>query len=162
MMAPAGTAVPSNTFTPRRWAAESRPLRVDPPPLVFDTASSSNRRTRIPTCSAAAGHGDGGHLERRIALTVAPATPAPGLGLIGEAPDLGPELLPHHPGGDRGAGELLGGGEDPVVVHHEHRLELDLVALARAEQLDPQLLPLGDALVLATRSDHCVHSPKSL
>jgi hypothetical protein len=37
MMAPALTAVPSKTFTPSRWAAESLPLRVEPPPLVFDT-----------------------------------------------------------------------------------------------------------------------------
>ena len=36
MMAPAGTTWPSNSFTPRRWALESRPFRVEPPPLVFD------------------------------------------------------------------------------------------------------------------------------
>ena len=29
-------AVPPNTLTPRRCALESRPLRVEPPPLVFD------------------------------------------------------------------------------------------------------------------------------
>ena len=30
------TEVPSNSFTPRRWALESRPLRVEPPPFVLD------------------------------------------------------------------------------------------------------------------------------
>ena len=40
-MAPARTAVPSYTLTPRRWAAESRPFRVEPPPLVLDTYLAS-------------------------------------------------------------------------------------------------------------------------
>src|ERR1022692_4843503 len=39
MIEPAGTAVPSNTLTPRRWARESRPLRVEPPPLVLDISA---------------------------------------------------------------------------------------------------------------------------
>ena len=38
---PAVTAVPSNVFTPRRCAWESRPLRVEPPPLVFDIRERS-------------------------------------------------------------------------------------------------------------------------
>ena len=41
-----GDPVPSNTFTPRRWALESRPLRVEPPPLVFDMAPSFLSRRR--------------------------------------------------------------------------------------------------------------------
>ena len=40
MMAPACTIVPSNTLTPSRWAFESRPLRVEPPPLVLDICFS--------------------------------------------------------------------------------------------------------------------------
>src|SRR5437588_91329 len=35
MMAPACTWPPSNTFTPRRCAWESRPFLVDPPPFVL-------------------------------------------------------------------------------------------------------------------------------
>src|SRR6185295_6614121 len=41
MIVPALTLVPPNAFTPRRWALESRPLRVEPPPLVFDMAGPS-------------------------------------------------------------------------------------------------------------------------
>ncbi len=41
MMEPAVTAAPSKRFTPRRCAFESRPLRVDPPPLVLDISGSS-------------------------------------------------------------------------------------------------------------------------
>src|SRR5215207_9846242 len=37
---PAVILVPSNSLTPRRWALESRPLRVEPPPLVFDIGCS--------------------------------------------------------------------------------------------------------------------------
>ena len=40
MMDPAETVVPSKTLTPRRCARESRPLRVEPPPLVLDIVSS--------------------------------------------------------------------------------------------------------------------------
>ena len=40
MIVPAWILLPPNTFTPRRWALESRPLRVEPPPLVFDTGVS--------------------------------------------------------------------------------------------------------------------------
>jgi hypothetical protein len=36
MMVPAVMTVPSNTFTPRRCAFESRPFLVEPPPFVFD------------------------------------------------------------------------------------------------------------------------------
>jgi hypothetical protein len=36
MMLPVFTAVPSKVFTPKRWALESRPFLVEPPPLVLD------------------------------------------------------------------------------------------------------------------------------
>ncbi|MFT6813147.1 MAG: hypothetical protein ACJASK_001774 [Ilumatobacter sp.] len=39
MMAPVRMSSPPNTFTPRRCAFESRPLRVEPPPFVFDIKS---------------------------------------------------------------------------------------------------------------------------
>jgi hypothetical protein len=38
MIEPAVTAVPSKTFTPSRWAVESRPLREVPEPFFFDMA----------------------------------------------------------------------------------------------------------------------------
>jgi hypothetical protein len=36
MIEPALTAVPSKTFTPSRWAVESRPLRDEDAPFFFD------------------------------------------------------------------------------------------------------------------------------
>ena len=46
-----GDGVPSNTFTPRRWALESRPFRVEPPPLVLDI--SAPQPFEIPVISMA-------------------------------------------------------------------------------------------------------------
>ena len=62
---PGADTPPSNTFTPRRCPALSRPLRVLPPPLVFDTCSS------LP--------GDRRHFDRRIPLPVPPGTSLAGL-----------------------------------------------------------------------------------
>ena len=73
MIEPAVTAVPSNAFTPERCALESRPLRVEPPPLVFDMRvllDLSQRRRR-----------DGGDLHRGVALPVAPTAALVRLGL---------------------------------------------------------------------------------
>src|SRR5712691_10800103 len=38
MIVPARTVVPVDTFTPSRWAAESRPLREEAAPFFFDTS----------------------------------------------------------------------------------------------------------------------------
>src|SRR5436190_1235069 len=52
MIVPAVMAVPSNTLTPRRCALESRPLRVEPPPLVFDISIASRSRPAMPVVLA--------------------------------------------------------------------------------------------------------------
>jgi hypothetical protein len=41
MIDPAVTAVPSKTFTPRRWELESRPLREEAAPFFFDMSLGS-------------------------------------------------------------------------------------------------------------------------
>ena len=53
--------LPPNTFTPRRWALESRPLRVEPPPLVLDMATSYFVVILVisTTCSAGGGRTGG-------------------------------------------------------------------------------------------------------
>src|SRR5690606_16303284 len=72
---PAVTAVPSKAFTPRRCAAESRPFRVEPPPLVLDIWSPLALR-------------DAGDLDGAVVLAVPPALPLVGLVLVGEPRDL--------------------------------------------------------------------------
>src|ERR1700733_11388728 len=74
MIVPAVTVLPPKAFTPRRWALESRPLRVDPPPLVFDMSGSALR--------------DGGDLDDVVLLAMAIPTTMVGAPLVGEAVDL--------------------------------------------------------------------------
>src|SRR4051794_5477471 len=143
MMAPAVTVCPSNTFTPRRLASLSRPLRVEPPPLVFDIGRSAPLR-------------DAGDLDRRVVLTVAPPAALVRLVLVGEAPDLRAGCLAHDAGGHAGAGQVAGGGGDGVAVDEQDGRERELVAV-RAEALDVEQLALLDPVLLPTGLDDCVH-----
>src|SRR5580658_7687515 len=78
---PALTDSPSEAFTPRRCALESRPFRVEPPPLVLDISLLVGGRDRRD-------------LDRRVVLTVAPATAATRLGLVVVGVDLRARRLP--------------------------------------------------------------------
>ena len=40
MIDPAGTTWPANTFTPRNFGFESRPLRLEPPPFLWAISRS--------------------------------------------------------------------------------------------------------------------------
>src|SRR5580765_2267992 len=101
MIVPAWILVPSNTFTPRRWALESRPLRVEPPPLVFDIAGSSALRDRDD-------------LDDGVLLTMAVPAALVFLRLVGEPVDLrafgGADDLARH----RRTREGVGAGEHGV------------------------------------------------
>src|SRR5438477_3075006 len=126
MIAPASTSVPSNTFTPSRLAAESRPLRVEPPPLVFDMSGFFLRARgggRARRCGRARGAaaGDAGDLDRRVLLAMAPAPAAVGLVLVCEAPDLRAFFLAHHPGRHGGAGQVGWLGRDRLAVDQQER-----------------------------------------
>src|SRR3981189_914407 len=112
MMVAACTEGPPKLVTPRRWAFESRPFRVEPPPLVLDMSSDS-------FCRRSAGRRDRGDLDGRVPLAMTPALRLVRLVLVGEAADLRPELLAHHLGGDRGAGQGLWRGQDSVAVDHQ-------------------------------------------
>src|SRR3954470_18006249 len=99
MIAPACTAVPSYTFTPRRLASESRPFLVEPPPLVFDMSVELLRL------------GDAGDLDGGVLLPVAPALAAAGLVLVLEPGDLRALGLADHASRHRRAGQLVGLGQ---------------------------------------------------
>src|SRR4051794_34842572 len=141
MMAPGCTAVPSNTFTPRRLAAESRPLRVEPPPLVLDMSSSAPR--------------DAGDLDHGVVLPVTPVAALVRLVLVGEALDLGTLGLAHHPGRHGGAGQVGGLGDDGVAIDQQHGREGQLAV--SGQLLNLHAVALGYPLLLPTRTDHCVH-----
>src|SRR5918994_2015424 len=145
MIVPALIAVPSNTFTPRRLACESRPFLVEPAPLVLDMSVS-------PTLA------DAGDLDGGVPLAVAPAARAVGLVLVGEARDLGALGLTHDLGGDLGLAQGPGAREHLVAVDQEDGRELDLAVVTGADQLDLELLALLDPILLATALDDCVHA----
>src|SRR3954453_4370704 len=102
MIAPARTAVPSNTFTPRRLDWESRPFLVEPPPLVLDIVCAPG----LWLAPADAGDLDGG-----VVLAVTPPTALVGLVLVGEAGDLGALGLPHDGALHQGPGQVGRAGE---------------------------------------------------
>src|SRR5436305_2444919 len=148
MMAPASTSVPSKTFTPSRWAAESRPLRVEPPPLVLDMSAVALR--------------DSGDLDRRVLLAVAPVAAAVGLVLVGEAPDLRALLLAHDAGRHAGPGQIAGGRGDRFAIDQQDRREAQVTLLRRRDALDRQPFALGHLVLLSTCPDHCVHESNML
>src|SRR5437870_7267268 len=86
MIEPASMTVPSNTFTPRRWAAESRPFLVEPAPFVFDMSALALR--------------DPGDLDAVVVLAMAEPTPRVRLVLVGHPVDLRARGRTDDPGGD--------------------------------------------------------------
>src|SRR4051794_723165 len=69
MISPPVTAWPANTFTPRRLAFESRPLRLEPSPFLCAISGS----LVLVGPRAAAGDLDAGHLDAGQLLAVARA-----------------------------------------------------------------------------------------
>src|SRR5262245_42429498 len=152
MIVPAVTSVPSNTLTPRRCALESRPLRVEPPPFVFDISASSALR------ALAAGGRDVGDLHDRVLLPMPVAPALIGPPLVGEPVDLGALGLADHGGRHGGALQLIRRGEDGVAVDEQDSGEADLVALGGAEQVNLDPLALDDAFLAPSGGDDGVHS----
>src|SRR5437667_1655280 len=147
MMAPAVTIVPSYTFTPSRWACESRPLRVEPPPLVLDIGSALR---------------DSGDFHHVVALAVPPPAAGAGLVLVGEAGDLGALGLADHPPGDARLGQLVGGGQHGVAIDHQHGGQRHLVPHGHAQVLDLNPFALGDPRLLPTRLHDRIHRGSTL
>src|SRR3954451_14818520 len=92
MISPPVTVWPAKTFTPRRCACESRPLRLEPRPFLCAICSLRLLRRR------AREHRDVGDLEDRLlgAVTGAPRVAALRLELAD--PDLFAALMPAHDG----------------------------------------------------------------
>src|SRR6185295_15271667 len=105
MISPPVTVSPANTFTPRRFALESRPLRLEPRPFLCAMSSGP-----LP---------DAGHLEARQLLAVPGRALVAPLGLELEHADLWAALVADH-------GRLHG---DLPEVRAEERL-----VAARVEQ----------------------------
>src|SRR5260370_29615677 len=133
------TVSPPNVFPPRRWALESRPLRVDPPPLVLDIESAFV---------------DPGDLDHRIALAMTPATLAAGLVLVRQPDDLGSLGFADHAGRHRRPRQLGRLGDHGGIVDEEDWREGQVVSPGRdPKALHLQALALGHPVLLAPGGD---------
>src|SRR5579863_1619441 len=155
MISPPVTAWPAKTFTPRRWALESRPLRLEPRPFLC-AIGTPLRAHRGDACARARPRADLRDLDAGQVLAVAGAPLVAALGLELEHA----QLRPAHVADDRRRDLHLrqrGGVEDRLVVAHEQRLERDARALGFGQALDQERLPLLDAVLLAAGFDDRVH-----
>src|SRR4051794_34975589 len=102
MISPPVTTWPANTFTPRRWAFESRPLREEPRPFLW--AMPLRPHLRDP--------------DARELLAVPGAALVAALGLELHDAELRAALVPHDLG-------LDGTAVREVVAHGRQGLEVD-------------------------------------
>src|SRR4051794_41051332 len=115
MISPPVTTWPANSFTPRYWGFESRPLRLEPRPFLCAISSFSSS-----VSGADALHPDAGEL-----LAVALAALVAALRLVLEDADLGPTLMAHDRRGHLGGAERVGSELRVAVPGDQERLELD-------------------------------------
>src|SRR3954452_18429883 len=143
MISPPVTVWPAKTFTPRRFALESRPLRLEPRPFLCAMG-------RLPLA-------DRGDPDARELLAMAGAALVSALGLELEDPKFRAALVRDDLG-------LHGGGREPValeergiaVAGEQERLQLDGRAHVVGQALDEERLALDDAVLLTAGLDDCV------
>src|ERR1700760_3253629 len=142
MISPPVTVCPANTFTPRRLALESRPLRLEPRPFLcaISSAPLADRRDA----------------DARELLAVAGAPLVAALGLELEHAELGAALVCHHLGLDDGGGQAVALEHRVAVTGQQQRLEVHGGADVVGQALDEQGLALDDAVLLTAGLDDCV------
>src|SRR4051812_7291207 len=129
MISPPVTVCPANTFTPRRFALESRPLRLEPRPFLCAISLAPLLRA------------DRGDADPRQLLPVTRAALVAALGLELEHAQLRPALVRDDLG-------LHARGGEPVALEHgvpvagqQQRLQRDGGADVGGQTLDEQRLP---------------------
>src|SRR3954463_3958402 len=142
MISPPVTVWPAKTFTPSRWAFESRPLREDPRPFLCAIADLRDL--------------DAGQL---LAVPRAPLVAPLGLELE-DAELLAADVLDDL-GADAHAAPAVG-VEDGVLGAVQNGLELHGGARRVGQALDEQRLTLLDAVLLAAGLDDRVHGRRWL
>src|SRR3954454_17849279 len=141
MISPPVTVWPANTFTPRRLALESRPLREEPRPFL---------------CAMSPSPADLGEHDPRQLLAVAGATLVAALGLELEHAQLRPAQVLHDLGRDVRPAQRVALEHGVAVAREQQRLELDGGADVFGQPLDEQGLALLDAVLLTAGLDDCV------
>src|SRR5580700_2624768 len=87
MISPALTCWPPNRLTPRRWALESRPLRLDDAPFLCATSAPLLPGRRLLGCGVCGT--DAGDLQLGVPLAVTQAAPVTSLVTVMDHADLG-------------------------------------------------------------------------
>src|SRR4051812_14715817 len=141
MISPPVTVCPENTFTPRRLAFESRPLRLEPRPFLCAIASL------LP---------DLGDAEPRELLAMPRAAAVAALGLELEHPQLLAALVADDLGRHGRLRELVDVEHRIPVAGQQERDQVNGGAGLVGQALDEQGLPLLDAVLLTAGLDDCV------
>src|SRR3954447_1025130 len=137
MISPPVTVCPANTFTPRRFALESRPLRLEPRPFLCAISSAPLADRRDP--------------DARQLLAVARPALVAALGLELEHAELRGALVGHDlgppPPGPHARGRQAVALEHRVAVAGQQQgLQIHGGADVVGQPLDEQGLPLDDAV----------------
>src|SRR5215212_1540095 len=140
MISPPVTVCPAKTFTPRRLAFESRPLRLEPSPFLCAISL-------LP---------DLGDTQARQLLAMTRPAAIAALGLELEDPQLLPALVADDLRLYRRPGELRGVEHRLALSRQQQRHEVDRRARLVGQPLDEQGLALLDAVLLAACLDDCV------
>src|ERR1700755_2064438 len=123
MISPPVTVWPANTFTPSRFALESRPLRLEPRPFL---------------CAMSALSADLGDADARELLAVARAPLVAALGLELEHAQLRPALVRDDLGRDAGLPHAAALEHRVAVAGQQQRLQRDGGAHVVGQPLDEQ------------------------
>src|SRR5688572_25396141 len=139
---PASTSEPANSFTPSRWPAESRPLRVEPAPFLCAISLSLDLRDA----------------ECRLRLAMAATAALAGLVLVPEDVDLRALAVRHDLRGHLSAAERRLAGLHVVAVRDDEDVaERDSLTDLAYQAVDADEGSLFDAVLLTAAADDGVH-----
>src|SRR4051812_41247457 len=142
MISPPVTVCPANTFTPRRFALESRPLRLEPRPFLCAISSAPLADRRDP--------------DARQLLAVARPALVAALRLELEHAELRAALVGHDLGPHARGRQAVALEHRVAVAGQQQGLQIHGGADVVGQPLDEQGLPLDDAVLLSTGLDDCV------
>src|SRR5450755_1282481 len=125
MISPALTCWPPKRLTPRRWAFESRPLRLDDAPFLCAISALlrlSRCRCLGPRLRLGLRLGFGANVgdpHLGIVLPVAETAPVAGLVPVMDHVDLGASGVTDDVRRDQISADLGGVADDPLTIHHQ-------------------------------------------